>query len=276
MEGKLSPASKWLLTAFALAITAFHFIPFYILVTTSLKQAGDFSSKWLLPKELNLTNFELAWEQANLGNAFMNTFIITGFAAVLLIFFGSMAAYALARRKTKLNKYVYMLFVGVMVIPPLTALVPLYRLVVEAGLMNTHLVAVLNNVAAFMPLTIFLYAGFIRSTIPKELEEAAKIDGASTLGVFFRIVFPLLKPITATILIISSVYIWNDYQFAIFFLQDSSVQTLTVALASFFGQNTSQLGLVAAAALLASLPMILVFLFLQRYFIQGLAAGSIK
>lgn len=142
--------------------------------------------------------------------------------------------------------------------------------------MNTHLVAILNNVAAFMPLTIFLYAGFIRSTIPKELEEAAKLDGASTLGVFFKVVFPLLKPITATVLIISSVYIWNDYQFAIFFLQDSSVQTLTVALAGFFGQNASQLNLVAAAALMASLPMVIVFLFLQRFFVEGLAAGSVK
>lgn len=273
---QMSKTTKWLLTALALFITLLHIVPFYILITTALKRAGDFSSKWALPDYFSLENFSLAWEQANLGNAFMNTFIITICAAALLIVFGSLAAYALARRQTKLNKYVYMLFVAVMVIPPLTALVPLYQLVVDAGLMNTHLVAILNNAAAFMPLTIFLYAGFIRSTIPKELEEAAKIDGASTIGVFFRVVFPLLKPITATILILSCVYIWNDYQFAIFFLQDSSVQTLTVALASFFGENTSQLGLVGAAALIASLPMIILFLFLQRFFIEGLAAGSVK
>ncbi|MCM3789567.1 carbohydrate ABC transporter permease [Domibacillus indicus] len=272
----ISSRTKWLLTGLALVITLFHLVPFYILITTSLKKVGDFTSKWAFPTSFDTENFALAWEQANLGNAFINTAIITICSAVLLIFFGSMAAYALARRTTKLNKYVYMLFVGVMVIPPLTALVPLYRLVVDVGLMNTHLVAILNNVAAFMPLTIFLYAGFIRSTIPKELEEAARIDGASTLGVFFRVVFPLLKPITATVLIISSVYIWNDYQFAIFFLQDSSVQTLTVALAGFFGQNSSQLNLVAAAALMASLPMVIVFLFLQRFFIEGLAAGSVK
>lgn len=272
----ISSRTKWLLTGLALVITLFHLVPFYILITTSLKKVGDFTSKWAFPNSFDTENFVLAWEQANLGNAFINTAIITICSAVLLIFFGSMAAYALARRTTKLNKYVYMLFVGVMVIPPLTALVPLYRLVVDVGLMNTHLVAILNNVAAFMPLTIFLYAGFIRSTIPKELEEAARIDGASTLGVFFRVVFPLLKPITATVLIISSVYIWNDYQFAIFFLQDSSVQTLTVALAGFFGQNSSQLNLVAAAALMASLPMVIVFLFLQRFFIEGLAAGSVK
>lgn len=163
-----------------------------------------------------------------------------------------------------------------MIIPPLTALVPLYKMVVNIGMMNTYEVAILNNVAAYMPLTIFLYAGFIRSTIPKELEEAAKIDGASTLGTFFRIVFPLLKPVTASILIIACVFIWNDYQFAIFFLQDKSMHTITVSLASYFGQNQNNLNLVAAAAILAMLPMTILFLFLQKYFIAGLSSGSVK
>lgn len=267
---------KRLLTGLAILITFVHIIPFYILITTSLKAKGDFSSKWVFPDQLNFQNFSEAWELANLGNSFFNTATITLFSAVLLIVFGSMSAYPLARRQTKLNKFFYFLFIAIMIIPPLTALVPLYNLVVDFGMMNTYEVAILNNVAAFMPLTIFLYAGFIRSTIPKELEEAAKIDGASTLGIFFRIVFPLLKPITASILIISCVYIWNDYQFAIFFLQDSSMHTLTVALANFFGSNQNNLNLVAAAALMSMLPMTILFLFLQKYFIAGLSAGSVK
>lgn len=163
-----------------------------------------------------------------------------------------------------------------MVVPPLAALVPLYQLVVNLGLMNTHQVAIFNNVASYLPLTIFLYAGFIRSTIPKSLEEAARIDGAGTFRIFFQIVFPLLKPITASILIIACVYIWNDYQFAIFFLQDESVQTMTVALSKFFGENANNLNLVAAAAIIATLPMAILFLLLQKHFVQGLAAGSVK
>lgn len=267
---------KLILSTFAIVISLFHLIPFYILITTSLKAKGDFTSKWVFPKEFSFVNFSEAWDRANLGNAFFNTAIITSFAALLLIFFGSMAAYALARRQTKMNKAVYMVFIAVMVVPPLTALVPLYQLVVNIGMMNTHAIAILNNVASFMPLAIFLYAGFIRSTIPKELEEAAKIDGASTLGIFFRIVFPLLKPVTASILIIASVYIWNDYQFAIFFLQAEEVKTLTVALSGFFGQNASNLNLVAAAAIMSVLPMVIVFLLLQKHFVKGLASGSVK
>jgi raffinose/stachyose/melibiose transport system permease protein len=272
----LNKGKKTLFTIIALIITLFYVVPFYILITTSLKSVSDFSSKWAFPKSFSLEIFANAWQQANLGNAFINSIIITFFSAVLLIFFGSLAAYPLARRQTKLNKFIYMLLIGVMVIPPLTALVPLYKLVVNIGLMNTHTVAILNNVAAFMPLTIFLYAGFIRSTIPKELEEAAKIDGASTIGTFFRIVFPLLKPITASVLIISCVFIWNDYQFAIFFLQQDNVKTLTVALSGFFGQNANSPNLVAAAAIMAVAPMVILFLFLQKHFIQGLASGSVK
>ncbi|WP_027955806.1 carbohydrate ABC transporter permease [Halobacillus kuroshimensis] len=263
-------------TVLAVVISALHLIPFYILLTTAFKANNDFSSKWVLPSQLEWANFIEAWEKASLGTAFMNTMIITAGAAILLILFGSLAAYPLARLQTKLNKFIYFLFIGIMIIPPLTALVPLYQLVVDIGMMNTRTVAILNNLAAFLPLTIFLYAGFIRSTVPKELEEAAKMDGAGTLETFFKVVFPLLKPITATVLIISCVFIWNDYQFAIFFLQDKEVQTLTVALSSFFGQNQGSMNLVASAALMSMLPMTALFLFLQKYFIAGLSSGSVK
>lgn len=271
-----SRRKKVLLTSVALLVALFHLIPFYILLTTALKPVGDFSSKWVFPSDLQWGNFVTAWDEADLGIALINTTIITVLAAVLLIIFGSMAAYPLARRQTKLNKIVYVVFIAIMVIPPLTALVPLYQLVVDLGMLNTLDIAILNNAAAFLPLTIFLYAGFIRSTIPKELEEAARIDGASTLGIFFRIVFPLLRPVTASVLIIASVFIWNDYQFAIFFLQDESVKTMTVALSSFFGESANELNLVAAASILAMLPMTILFLILQKQFIQGLASGSVK
>jgi raffinose/stachyose/melibiose transport system permease protein len=272
----MNKRKKLILSIVALLIAAFHLIPFYILITTSLKARGDFSSKWAFPEQLAFENFSEAWETANLGSALSNTAIITFFSALLLIIFGSLAAYPLARRQTKLNKFVFMLFIAVMVIPPLTALVPLYKLVVDIGMMNTYEIAILNNVASFLPLTIFLYSGFIRSTIPKELEEAAKIDGASTLGIFFRIVFPLLKPVTASILIISCVFIWNDYQFAIFFLQAEEVKTITVALAGFFGENANRMNLVAAAAIMAVLPMVILFLLLQKHFVKGLSSGSVK
>ncbi|NRF43161.1 carbohydrate ABC transporter permease [Bacillus subtilis] len=268
--------SMRIITLLAAIVACAHFIPFYILLTTSLKAKGDYSSKWIFPADISFHNFPEAWERASLGNSFINTMIITGFSALLLIIFGSLAAYPLARRETKLNKAVFALLISIMIIPPLTSMVPLYRMVVDAGMVNTHAIAIFINTAAYMPLTVFLYSGFIRSTIPKELEEAARIDGAGMLKIFFTIVFPLLKPITATICIISCVFIWNDYQFAIFFLQDQKVQTLTVAMAGFFGENANNLHLVAAAALMAMLPMVVLFLALQKYFIAGLSSGAVK
>ncbi|WP_456270454.1 carbohydrate ABC transporter permease [Bacillus sp. JZ76] len=268
--------SMRIITLLAAIVACAHFIPFYILLTTSLKAKGDYSSKWIFPADISFHNFSEAWERASLGNSFINTMIITGFSALLLIIFGSLAAYPLARRETKLNKAVFALLISIMIIPPLTSMVPLYRMVVDAGMVNTHAIAIFINTAAYMPLTVFLYSGFIRSTIPKELEEAARIDGAGMLKIFFTIVFPLLKPITATICIICCVFIWNDYQFAIFFLQDQKVQTLTVAMAGFFGENANNLHLVAAAALMAMLPMVVLFLALQKYFIAGLSSGAVK
>ncbi|OEH54838.1 maltose ABC transporter permease [Oceanobacillus sp. E9] len=272
----ISSKRKITLSTFALIFAVLHFLPFYILITTALKTKSDFSSKWVFSTEFSWSNFTEAWQVANLGNALLNTGIITFFAAILLIVIGSLAAYPLARRQTKLNRFMFMFFIAIMVVPPLAALVPLYQLVVNIGLMNTHEVAIFNNVASYLPLTIFLYAGFIRSTIPKSLEEAARIDGAGTFRIFFQIVFPLLKPVTASILIIACVYIWNDYQFAIFFLQDETVQTMTVALSRFFGENANNINLVAAAAIIATLPMAILFLLLQKHFVKGLAAGSVK
>ncbi len=262
-------------TALAACITVFHLIPFYILLTTALKAKGIsarngssltksasvISQKHGI-KQVWPARFQYRCDHSCFGGSVDYDRLSGGLS--------------LARRRTKLNQAVYFLFIGIMIIPPLTSMVPLYKMVVEFGMLNTLEIAILNNTAAYMPLTIFLYAGFIRSTIPKELEEAARIDGASTAGIFFRIVFPLLKPVTATICIIACVFIWNDYQFSIFFLQDKSVQTLTVAIAGFFGQNANNLHLVAAASLMAMLPMTILFLFLQKYFIKGLSAGALK
>lgn len=267
---------KILFTILSVAILLFHIIPFYILVTTSLKTRGDFSSKWLLPDYLTFANFAQAIEKANLISALFNSLIITAGTALLLIVFGSMAAYPLARVPSKLNRAVFIFFISIMVIPPLTVLVPMYKSVVDLGLINTHAIAIIVNFAAYLPLTIFFYTGFIRSTVPKELEEAAGIDGTGTLSAFYKIVFPLLKPVTSTVAIISCVHVWNDFQFAIFFLQDKEVQTFTVAMSSFFGENQSHLNMVAAAALMSSLPMAVLFLFLQKYFIAGLTAGAVK
>jgi raffinose/stachyose/melibiose transport system permease protein len=134
---------------------------------------------------------------------------------------------------------------------------------------------VLIHTTFFLPTVIFLFTGFIR-TIPRELDEAALIDGCSRYSIFFRIIFPLLKPVTASVVILTMLGIWNDYQFSLFFLQKRAVQTVPLVLSQFFSQYQNNLPLAAAGSLLSMLPMTLIFILLQKYFISGLAEGAIK
>lgn len=267
--------NKLFLTGISLFICLIHILPFYILLTTSFKAADDLSSKWVFPGYLYLDNFTNAWREANLTSAFKSNIIVTVISVALIVMVGSIAAYPLSRFQTRWNKFIYTVFVSALIVPPLTILVPLYKFMVDIGGMNQYWGIILLHITFQLPLTIFLYTGFI-STIPRELDEAAMIDGAGRFALFYRILLPLLKPITATVVILSSVAVWNDYQFSIFFLQRPETRTITVALASFFGTSTSNIGWVAAGSLIGALPMILVYLFLQRYFISGLASGAVK
>lgn len=268
--------SKTLLLALAAAlICLLHLLPFYILITTSFKASDDLSSKWVMPGYLYLDNFVNAWREARLPVAFRNNIIVTALSVLLIVLTGSVAAYPLARRQTGWNKFMYALFVSALIVPPLTILVPLYKYMVDIGGMNTYWGIVLLHVTFNLPMTIFLYTGFI-GTIPRDLDEASMIDGAGRLGLFYRILLPLLKPITATVVILTGVAVWNDYQFSVFFLQKQELRTFTVALSSFFGSYTNEIGWVAAGSLIGALPMVAVYLFLQRYFITGLSSGAVK
>jgi len=245
------------------------------LITSSFKKPNDYSSSWSFPAYLFLDNFGNAWEHANLGRVFYNNVVITAIAVTLLVIIGALASYPLVRYPTKLNKKVYVLFVSALIVPPLSILVPLYNIMVDVGGMNTFWGIIVLHVTFQLPITIFFYTGFI-STIPRELDEAAMLDGAGRVGLFFRIIMPLLKPVTSSCIIITGVWIWNDYQFSVFFLQSTKVHNITVALSQFFAQYNSDVGWVAAGALLGMLPMVVLFLFLQRYFIQGLSSGAVK
>ncbi|MDO3676271.1 carbohydrate ABC transporter permease [Paenibacillus ehimensis] len=259
----------------SLAIAFIHILPFYILVTTALKPMSDLSSKWLLPKTIDWSNFTDSWSGSNLGQAFFNNIFITTVSLLLIVIVGACASYPLARNQTKLNKAMYMLFISALIIPPLTILVPLYKFFIDIQGMNTYWGIILLHLTFNLPTTIFLYTGFI-GTVPRELDEAGMIDGLGRLRLFFQLILPLLKPITATVIILAGVGIWNDYRFSLFFLQKGEMRTVTVALATFFGPNTNNVGWVAAGSLIAALPISLLYLFLQRYFITGLASGAVK
>ena len=258
-----------------LVIFAVYLSPFYILLNISLKPVSDLSSRWKFPQAPTLENFQVAIEQGGILQALIHSFFIMAVTVLLIVAVGSLAAYPLARNKSRLNKVVKSFILGIMMVPPLSILVPLYSVLVDIGGINQYWGIILTLLTFELPMSIFLYTNFIAS-IPTALDEAAAIDGCGPVRAFFYIILPQLKSVTASVVILAGIHCWNDYQFSLYILQSSSMRTVTLAISSFFSQTTSNLNAASAAAFLAILPVVICFLFLQKYFIKGMVDSAVK
>lgn len=256
--------------------TLIALVPLLILIGVALRSRLDLlRSPLALPTDPLWSNFQQAWDNAHLGEAFINSGIVTGCSLVGLVVFGSLAAYPLARRTARWANVTFYYFVAGIIVPFQLIVIPLYREIKSLGLLNTFTGVILVSIAGSLPVVIFLFTGFIRA-IPRELEEAAVIDGAGQWRVFWQVIFPLMRPITSTVIITSMLTVWNDFFVPLLFLQSADKQTLPLAIYSFVGQFNNQWPLIFASVIMASLPLILIFLFLQRYFIRGLASGAVR
>jgi len=249
-------------------------VPFYITLTTALKPRTELTSQWLLPTHgIYWQNFQTAMADGGILRAMGNSAIVTVASTVLVCLLGALAAYPLARRPTRGNRLVLAGIVALIMIPPLSVLVPVYTLMARLGWINTYWGAVALMVASQLPLSVFLYASFIRS-LPVSIEEAATVDGAGVLQVLFRVVFPMLRPVTATVIILTSVAVWNEYALSVFVLRDPAVRTTAPAIGTFVASQGSDPGAAAAAAVLTVIPVLVAYFVLQRYFIKGMVAGA--
>jgi raffinose/stachyose/melibiose transport system permease protein len=256
-----------------IAAALLFLFPVYVLVNLSLKSSREISDASLsLPKHAQLSNYSDAWSGASLGAALINSTIITVVSLLLLIAVGSLASYYLARRKSHLSYGLYIVFLVGIILPFQLALVPLYQLVKDAGLLGTYTGMVAFYTGLQMPFTIFLYTGFLRA-LPRDYGEAALVDGATHLQSFARVTFPLLRPINGTVLILNAIFIWNDFLTPLLYLSGSPNETIPVVVYQFVGQYASQWGLIFASIVLAMIPVLLVFFLLQRYIIKGFASG---
>ena len=259
----------------AVMICLVQVVPLYITVMVALKPQTDLSSYWAWPEQPAPGNFAQAIEDGHLVRAGLNTFVITAVSTLLVVILGAMAAYPLARHRSRLNAVVNTFILSILMIPALSLLVPLYVIFVKTQAISTYHGIILTHVTFNLPLSIFMYANFIRS-IPRELDEAAVLDGCSIYSVFFRVILPLLKPVTVSVVLLTAGAVWNDFQYSLYFLQKPAMQVLTLSIASFFGISGSDPHVAAAGALLAIAPMILVYLVLQKYFVKGMIDGALK
>ncbi|MFE6996605.1 carbohydrate ABC transporter permease [Microbacterium sp. NPDC057659] len=276
MNRRLSWGAKLAIGAGLLLAVLLQLLPFYITVTTSLKAKSDLSSQWAFPfGDWYLQNFATAVDQGHILRAIGNSALVTVVSTVLVCVIGALAAYPLARRATVGNRLVLAGIVGLIMVPPLSILVPLYSMLVQMKGVNTYWGTILVMTAMQLPLAIFLYTAFMRG-LPISIEEAASVDGANAVQVLFRIVFPMLKPVTATVVILTGVAVWNEYALSVFLMRSPEMRTIAPAIGSFFATSSSDLGAAAAASLISVLPVLVVYLVLQRYFIKGMVAGSEK
>ena len=251
-------------------------VPFYLLVTGSLKSIREvLLSPLSLPTSLQFENYSDAWAGTTtlgLGHAFVNTVIMTLGSVALLIGFGSLAAYVLARRQSRLSTGLYLFFVAGIIVPFQLGVIPIYVVMRDLGLVGTYQGMIILYTALLMPLTVFLYTGFIRA-LPREYEEAAQVDGATLMRTFFRVVFPLMRPVTATVALLTGIIIWNEFFVPLIFLTGSDKQPLNVAIYSFVGENLTQWNVIFAAVLISLAPIAAFYIFAQKGLIKGFAGG---
>jgi raffinose/stachyose/melibiose transport system permease protein len=264
---------RYLLELVLIAVAVVFLFPVYALITLAFKTPSQIADSPLSPPTSpTFDNFGNAWSEASLGSALVNSAIITALSLLLLIVIGSTGAYYLARCVSGLGYGLYVLFLLGIILPFQLGMIPLYKLVDSLGWLGTYQGMILFYTGIQMPFTIFLYTGFIRA-LPPDYAQAALIDGCNHRQAFTRIVFPLLRPITGTVIILNAVFIWNDFFTPLLYMGGSGKETVPVAVFSFVGQYVSDYGLVFAGLVLAALPILIIFLLLQRYVIKGFAGG---
>lgn len=252
-----------------------YLLPFYVVINLSLKPRTDNSSRLAPPTSLYLDNYLGAIQNGAILNAIKNNVLIIIGSLAIVIIVGSLAAYPLARRQTAWNEGIRRLFLGIMMVTPLTILVGVYSILSRIGAISTYWGIILILSTFGIPQSIYLYSNFI-STIPIDLDEAASIDGAGKMVTFFKIILPQLAPVTVTVIIMQGVNMWNNYLFTHYILQKKQMFTVTQVISGYFSTTSSDYGGAAAVAVLGMLPVVLAYLFLQRFFVQGAMDSAVK
>jgi raffinose/stachyose/melibiose transport system permease protein len=250
--------------------------PIFMMVLSAFKTTPEiFMSPFSMPKKFNIENFQVIWEKTNVPRYFLNSIIVTASSIALLLITGTMAAYAISRYKFRGALMVSLFFLSGLMLPLRLAIIPLFIQLKYLGLIDNLLGLIFIYTAMSLPATVFILTGFLRS-LPKELEDSARMDGASELRIMLDIMVPLISPALVIAGIYSAVPIWNDFFFPLIFIQSPEWKTLAQGLTAFFGEYSINYGVLYAGLSLASLPMIFIFIAQSRRFIAGMTAGALK
>jgi len=252
--------------------------PFILVVINVFKTKGDITANPLSligAHGFTLENFPEAMKKMNFLTVFGNSLIITVCSTILTIVLSSMTAFVIVRNgRWKLCTLIFSLMIASMVIPFQVLMVPIVS--VYGGILNSRITLILMHVGFSMSMAVFMFHGAIKTNIPLELEEAATIDGCNRWQTYWRVVFPLLKPTIATVGIINAMAYWNDYLLPSLVLKKKDLYTIPIATQAFYGTYSTDIGLIMAALLLAMLPILILYVFLQRFIVEGVTSGAVK
>jgi len=268
---------KVVLLLATLGLFVVYIYPFILVVINSFKSRAEvMRNPMALPESFGFDNFISAFNTMNFPTAFLNSLVISTASLVILVIFPAMLAYFLARWNWKINRIIFLVLVLSMMVPFQVVMLPLVIIYGSFfGVLDSQATLIFAYLGFGVAQSTFLCHGFIKG-IPKELEEAAAVDGASKIRVFFQVVFPMLKPITSTVAILNILWIWNDYLLPSLVLTSPGNRTIPLSTFAFFGRFTTEFGVAMAALLLAVLPIIIFYLFLQKHIIKGIVQGAIK
>jgi multiple sugar transport system permease protein len=265
------------LYSFLIIFTLSYMTPVFSALLTSIRTQDDISLNGFFsaPREIVLQNYAQAWSQGGVNKYLLNSFIITIPALIGTIFLSSLSAYALARYRFRGNRPIYFMYVAGTMLPFQILLLPVFLLSNKLGLYNTYWGVILIHTAFQLGFCTFVLRNFMR-TIPGEIMDAARIDGANEFGIYWRIIMPLTVPAIAAVATLEFTWIFNDYLWAIILIQNDALKPVTAGLSTLQGQFVTNWPLIVAGALIATVPTLIVFFALQRYFIGGLTLGSGK
>lgn len=268
-------AANWLTSMAMIALGCIIALPFYYIVVNAFKSQADMTLDPLAPpKSLYLDNFSQAFGQSDIPRAFLNTVYVTGVSVALMLLIGSMAAFALIYRTSKLNTVISVILLSAFVVPYQSTIIPLYQLIVNAGYADNlqGLIAVYLAGSVFC---YFLIQGYMRS-VPLEIVEAARIDGAGPFRIFWQIVLPLIRPVLITVGVFQVMWVWNDYISPTIFLSSPQNNTLVLLASQAVAQFTTNWPLFMAVSVLALTPMLIFFVAVQKHIVNGLLSGGVK
>jgi ABC-type sugar transport system, permease component len=265
-----------LLQIILVANTFIMLAPIVIMVFSAFKTNMEiFQSPFSLPDFTNVANFMKIWTQTNFLRYLANSFVVTGASMVCILTLGTMAAYAIARYEFFGAGFILMFFLAGLTLPLKLAIIPLFMLMRDLGILNNQLSLIAVYTAMGLPTTVFIMTGFIR-TLPSELEDAARMDGASEARIMWSIMLPLVRPAMVIAGIQNVVPIWNDFFFPLVFIQNDNLKTLPQGLTTFMGEYTTDWGVLFSGLTLSAAPIIIIYILLSRQFINGMTSGAVK